>query len=250
VHPEQRAEFPAGCVFANEVVDALPVHRVRREEGELHERYVTLAEGEYREVSDSPSTPELARYFDRIGLHPPEGAVAEVCLQAEAWLADAASRLSSGYLVTIDYGGPASEIIGKATPRGGLKCFYQHGWTEDPFDRPGLQDITAPVDFTNLLRLGESLGLETALETTQRELLGFLGLSSAYRQVEAMDLPVMERQRNLRALEMLADAQGLGGFRVLLQQKQAPRFALAAEDVEALLWTPLLPAEAVMWPQA
>lgn len=249
VHPEQRAEFPAGCIIANEVVDALPWHRVQKEGGKLRERYVTLLEGEYREVSDAPSTPELACYFARVGLHPPEGAVVEVCLQAQAWLADAASRLSSGYLVTIDFGGPASEIVGKATPRGGLKCFYQHGWTEDPFDRPGLQDITAPVDFTNLLRLGESLGLETALQTTQRELLSFLGFRSAYQHVAAMDLPVLERQRNLRALELLADPQGLGGFQVLLQRKQAPRFALAAEDVEALPWTPLLPAETITWPQ-
>lgn len=249
-HPEQRAELPAGCIFANEVVDALPVHRVKQEGEELRELYVTLAGESYREVPDTLSTPELARYFDRLGVKPPEGALVEVCLQAEQWLTDAASRLASGYLVTLDFGGRAAELVGKATPRGGLKCFYRHGWTEDPFDRPGLQDITAPVDFTNLTRLGEALGLETALETTQRELLGFLGLKSAAQQIKALDLPVMERERNLRALELLADPQGLGGFRLLLQQKQAPRFALASEDVEALSWTPMLPSEVIAWPQA
>ena len=248
VHPEQRAELPFACVLANEVVDAMPVHRVKMEQGKLRELYVTLAADRYLEITGDPSVPELEAYFRRVGLWPPEGAVVEVCLQAEEWLADAAGRFASGYLVTIDYGGPARPLISDASPRGGLKCFYRHGWTEDPYDRPGLQDITAPVDFTNLALVGASLGLETALDTSQRELLRFLGIDAARRSITAQDLPVMERQRNLRAISALSDPDGLGAFRVLIQQKRAPRFSFAAEDMEPIRWTPLLPGETEEWP--
>jgi SAM-dependent MidA family methyltransferase len=152
--------------------------------------------------------------------------------------------------VTMDYGGPASELVARATPRGGLKCFSQHGWNEDPYDRPGLQDITGPVDFTNLALAGRELGLKTALETSQRELLCFLGIESLRKRVEALDLPVMERQRNLRALSALTDPQGLGAFRVLVQQKHAPSFALPPADVETTLWTPILTGRGVEWSEA
>ncbi len=249
VHPGHRAELPFGCVLANEVVDALPLHRVKLERGKLRELYVTMSADRYLETLGDPSTPELEGYFRRLNLWPPEGAVAEVCLQADEWLADAAGRIASGYLVTIDYGSSAHDLVTRATPRGGLKCFSRHGWTEDPYDRPGLQDITAPVDFTNLTLVGASLGLETALETSQGELLRFLGIESMQKRLEALDLPVMERRRNLRALSSLADPQGLGAFRVLVQQKHAPPFALIAEDVETSLWGPLLPGGPVAWPQ-
>jgi len=249
VHPGHRAELAFGCVLANEVVDALPVHRVKLEQGKLRELYVTMSADRYLETPGDLSAPELERYFHRLNLRPPEGAVVEVCLQAGEWLADAAGRIASGYLVTIDHGGSAHDLVARATPRGGLKCFSRHGWTEDPYDRPGLQDITAPVDFTNLTLIGASLGFEAALETSQGELLRFLGIESMRKRLEALDLSVMERRRNLRALSSLADPQGLGAFRVLVQQKHAPPFALAAEDVETTLWGPLLPGEPVEWPQ-
>lgn len=250
VHPNHRTELPFGCIIANEVVDAIPVHRVKMEQGTLRELHVTSVADRYLEILADPSTPDLETYFRRVDVQLPEGAVVEVCLQADEWIADVAGRIASGYLVIIDYGGPARDLVARATPRGGLKCFHRHGWSEDPYDRPGFQDITAPVDFTNLASLGASLGLETALETSQRELLRFLGIESARRHLEAQDLPVMERQRNLRALSALIAPEGLGAFRVLLQRKQAPWPALAAKDMEPVIWTPLLPGQPAEWPQA
>lgn len=247
VRPEEEAAFPSGCVLANEVVDAIPVHRVEMRGG-LRERYVAMADDRYVEVSGPPSRPELAAYFEAVGTWPPEGAVAEVCLGARAWLEEAAGRLARGYLATVDYGAPADRLYGAATPRGGLKCFSRHGWTDDPFDRPGLQDITAPVDFTQLIRASGALGLEPEPLIAQGDLLQALGLRAALAAVESRaDLPVAERERNVRAMLSLADPQGLGGFQVLLHRKGAPRPRLAPRDVEHPPWVPLFPMSQEEW---
>jgi SAM-dependent MidA family methyltransferase len=247
VRPEDGDTFACGCVVANEVVDAIPVHRVRMRGG-LQERYVVAAADRYLEVDGAPSRPELAAYFESAAVWPPEGAVAEVCLGARPWLEEAAGRLTQGYLVTVDYGAPAARLYGEATPRGGLKCFSRHGWTDDPYDRPGLQDITAPVDLTHLDRVGGELGLESEPLIAQGDLLQALGLRADLAAVESRaDLPVAERERNLRAMLSLADPHGLGGFQVLLQRKGVPRPRLVPRDVEHPPWAPFLPMAREEW---
>jgi len=243
----EMTEYAAGCVLANEVADALPVHRLRVEGERLHELYVARPAGEYAEVSGPLSTSELEAYFLRAGVRPPEGAVVEVCLEARPWLADAAARLARGYLALLDYGGAADDLYVRATPRGGLKCFSRHGWTDDPFDRPGLQDITAPVDFTDLSRAGEEAGWEASAEMTQRELLLALGAGRAGEQVAAWEGPVMERERNLRAMAALVAPEGLGRFRALIQRKGAPPLQYQGADMEATLYVPLLRSPVEEW---
>jgi SAM-dependent MidA family methyltransferase len=247
LRPEDGDAFPCGCVMANEVVDAISVHRVRMHGG-LRERYVAMAADRYLEVDGAPSLPELAAYFEAAAVWPPERAMAEVCLGARPWLEEAAGRLAQGYIVIVDYGAPAAQLYGAATPRGGLKCFSRHGWTDDPYDRPGLQDITAPVDFTHLRQVGEELGLEPEPPIAQGDLLQALGLRAALAAVESRaGLPVVERERNRRAMLSLADPQGLGGFQVLLHRKGAPRPRLAPRDVEHSPWVPLLPTAREEW---
>ena len=115
--PGPREALAFGCVLANEVVDVLPVHRVTLEGGRLRELYVGEVAGRLVEMAGPLSTLDLEEYLRRVGTRLPEGAVAEVCLQARPWLAEAASRLARGYLLLLDYGGPASGLYNEATPR-------------------------------------------------------------------------------------------------------------------------------------
>ena len=248
LHPDAEPEPARGCVIANEVVDALPVHRLRQTDAGLVEIYVSVKGENYVESEGPLSRPELATYLHEESIEPPTGSVVEICLAAREWLTDAGRRLDRGYCVTIDFGGDASALYRSATPRGGLKCFHQHGWTDDPFDRPGLLDITAPVDFTNLKRVGAEMGLALMSETSQGQLLLQLGLPAALDRMESSNLPAEQVHRNRTGIAMLADPCGLGAFRVLVQKHNAPDCALepapAAGD-----WLRLLPADVVEWPQ-
>ncbi|HEX8424081.1 MAG TPA: SAM-dependent methyltransferase, partial [Pyrinomonadaceae bacterium] len=100
--------FDVGLIFSNELLDALPVHRVRQRDGQLHELCVGLDEaGNFIWVEQEPTTPRLAAHFSRLNATLAEGHVAEVNLAAEEWLASAASVLKRGYVVTVDYGAEA-----------------------------------------------------------------------------------------------------------------------------------------------
>jgi SAM-dependent MidA family methyltransferase len=248
LHPDADPEPARGCVIANEVADALPVHRLRQTDAGLVELYVGVEGDSYVALEGPLSLPTLAAYLHDENLEPPPGSVVEICLAASDWLADASRRLDRGYCVTIDFGGGASALYGSATSRGGLKCFHQHGWTDDPFDRPGLLDITAPVDCTNLKRVGAKLGLAPMLEMSQNHLLLQLGLPTALDLLERLSLPADQLHRNHTAMAMLTDPRGLGAFRVLIQKRDAPDCAIAPVIV-AGNWFRLLPADAVEWPQ-
>lgn len=232
-------ESIVGCCFSNELVDALPVHQVVVENGELREVYVGLAERQganpdrdpepglqFQEIIDPLSTPRLADYFELIGINllaPPyeSGYRTEVNLAALDWLTTVAAKLRQGYLLTIDYGYKAERYYRPSRSQGTLQCYYQHRHHSDPFAAIGLQDITAHVDFTALERQGEKLGLQS-LELTQQGLfLMALGLGdriAALSQPEP-DTTVQEILQRRESLHALIDPAGLGNFGVLVQGK-------------------------------
>src|SRR6185437_3187800 len=109
-----------GVFFANELIDAFPVHRVRMHEGRLQEAYVEpgAAGGPNRWVWDTPSTPDLARYFRRLNLALPDGYETEVNLDMKPWIAGIARVLESGFVVVIDYGRPAARYYHPERPQG------------------------------------------------------------------------------------------------------------------------------------
>src|SRR5215510_5844928 len=131
-----------GCVFSNEFFDALPVRRIVRKSGTLREIYVTEAfveiEGDLQEVL--PDLP-LA-----------EGQLADLNTEAPRWIQRIATSLERGYHLAIDYGYEDREFY--ARPHGTLMCYWQHQATEDPYVRIGEQDMTAHVNFSDLMRVG------------------------------------------------------------------------------------------------
>jgi SAM-dependent MidA family methyltransferase len=225
-----------GCFFSNELVDALPVHQFTLEAGELREIYVTtaenltpLAEGlgeksEFIEVLGEPSTPELAKYFELVGINLApnvyeDGYRSEINLAALDWLSIVADRLQRGYVLTIDYGYPASRYYNPRRSQGTLQCYYQHRHHDNPYINIGQQDITAHVDFTALERWGERCGLDQVGFTQQGLFLMMLGLGSRLAAISYQQQPISQLLRRREALHQLIDPTGLGGFGVLVQSK-------------------------------
>ena len=220
-----------GCLLSNELFDAFPVHRVRMVGRELREVYVTLADdGRFVEALDEPSMPRLAARLASEGVELGEGWTAEVSLGAGDWMRDAAARLARGYAVTIDYGDPAERLYSERRCDGTLRAYYRHTASDDAYARVGRQDLTAHVDFTALIKAGEDVGLMPVTLMTQREFLTNLGSEVFLDAIAASDAP---KQADLKGLRSLLDPAGLGGFRVLVQAKEAPAAGLVCLDGEA-----------------
>ncbi|HEX8163009.1 MAG TPA: SAM-dependent methyltransferase [Pyrinomonadaceae bacterium] len=211
-----------GVVFSNELIDALPVHRVRASGGRLRELCVGLdAGGEFCWEEREPSTPLLAEHFARLGVTLSEGQHAEVNLEADGWLAACASRLARGYVVTVDYGATARELYDAALrPGGTLRAFRAHQFCEDLLAGPGGQDITATVNWTQLELAGRGAGLETvSLERLDK----FLMRAGALGQLESLAARAADEAERaallVSAREMILPGGMCESFQVLVQKK-------------------------------
>lgn len=155
----------SGAVVANEVLDALPVHLVHWRDSALAERGVVV-QGEgfawaERDITDAA----LREAAQKIVV--PDDYVSEVGLAARGLIQSLASRLQNGALLFIDYGFGAREFYHAQRNKGTLMCHYRHHAHDDPFYLPGLQDITAHVDFTDVAEAGIDAGLSLIGYTNQ-----------------------------------------------------------------------------------
>lgn len=217
---ERRANgLVKGCVISNELLDAFPVHRVSVRDGRLREIYVGLEQDRLVEIEDDPSTLALPAYFDALGFLPPEGARAEVNLEALAWMRSVSEALGRGAVITIDYGLPAAELYSERFLGGTLHCFYRHTVTGNWFEHIGRQDITAHVDFTSVAREGEAHGLRPVGLCSQAEFLSRLGMDRYAALLPAMGLRAVDYESNRLGIRELTDPHGLGRIRVMIQQK-------------------------------
>jgi SAM-dependent MidA family methyltransferase len=212
-----------GCLLSNEFFDALPVHRIKRASAQLLEVYVTFADGRFHETLDQPSTPEIPHYFERLDVLPGDGCYAEVGLDATRAMNEIAKRLDRGYVLTFDYGYEAAELYAPWRRDGTLRCFYRQSISTDPYQRVGMQDMTASVDFTTLRRVGEKAALRALALTDQSTFLVRMGIGEGIASV-SRDRPTdMEEYFARRNVVLdLIDPAKLGRVKVLLQGKAVP----------------------------
>lgn len=194
-----------GVVFANEVLDALPVHLLVRRDGRLMERGVAEDAGRFVWAERPCADPALAAAAEKLSL--PDGYLIEVNLAAPALTASLAERLVEGLVLFIDYGFGASEFYHPQRREGTLLCHYRHYALDDPFFLPGLTDITAHVNFSAVAEAGVNAGLELMGYTTQAAFLLDCGITGLLGEVPADDaaryLPLAnEAQRLLSPAEM------------------------------------------------
>lgn len=202
-----------GCFLSNEFIDALPVHRLKVKNKTLKEIYVGYNGLEFFETEDEVSTHALERHFVTLSLTREEGHVYEVNLDAAEWLRHISERLRKGFVITIDYGDTIDGIYREGATDGTLRCFYKHTVNKNYYDRPGEQDITAHVDFTSLMNMGKSFGLEVTGFTKQSHYLIALGILER--------LATMSNNfETLLKVKNLFHPEGMGEiFKVLIQHK-------------------------------
>lgn len=178
----------AGCVLANEVLDAMPVSIFRwSDAGEVLERGVTVDASQAFVWEDRPAPPELAAAVAaRMPALP--GYVSEINLQGEAWIAAMGGWLERGAALLVDYGFPRSEYYHPQRAGGTLMCHLRHHAHGDPFTAPGLQDITAHVDFTAMADAALQASLQVLGYTSQARFLMNAGLMELLAQLDPSDV--------------------------------------------------------------
>lgn len=174
--PERPIE---GVLLANEIIDALPVQRFRLRAGVPQELAVGQQEGRFVWV-ERPAPAALRQAVERIqaelGAPLADGYTSEYCAQIGPWLTSLAEVLKRGVMLFIDYGYPRSEYYHPQRGMGTLVCHYRHRAHDDPLILPGLQDITAFVDFSAAAQAGVSAGLDVLGFASQAQFLLGAGL--------------------------------------------------------------------------
>ena len=188
---ERLPEAFDGVVVANEVLDALPVERFAWRGDAVFELGVVTDGTGFRAV-ERPATPALAATVRHLretcGADWPDGYVSESCGRLAPWLGSLAASLGRGVMLFVDYGLPRREYYSAERRAGTLACHFRHRYHDDPYARPGLEDITAWVDFTAVAEAADAAGLEVAGYTTQAHFLIGNGLDRRLRDVGELDI--------------------------------------------------------------
>ena len=209
-----------GCFISNEFVDSFPVHRFQTHVGGVSEVYVTLDEGsQLAETLDVPSTPALVQRLRDIGQSLPDGFRGEVSIGIGSWIREVSTALERGFVITIDYGYTASELYAQERAGGTLQTYYRHTQGGSPYRRIGRQDITSHVDFSLVSSEGSEVGLRTLALVTQESFLRSMGFNGMAERLRRQRLGSREHQSNTMAMLELVKADGLGGFKVLVQER-------------------------------
>jgi SAM-dependent MidA family methyltransferase len=214
------ARIPVGCVFSNELIDALAVHRVVMRADGLKEIFVGLHDGRFVDRVAPLSTCAINEYFATQGVTLLEGQLAEAGLEACDWITEVGRRLERAYVLTIDYGHPAAELFNERHLRGTLLAYREHRVSEDFYAVPGEQDLTAHVNFTALETWGKRAGLETAGFTSQTAFLLALGEGNEFADLYDVGQSETEQIRARLQLKTLIHPEEMGErFQVLVQRK-------------------------------
>jgi SAM-dependent MidA family methyltransferase len=191
-------------VFANEFFDALPVEVL----GNHGATRIGWEAGRFVESFVSASSVEL-EYLDHYSVHPEEGERVEVGLEALRTIKDIADALKRGFLIIIDYGYVREELLA-GRHRDTIMCYRQHSVSNNPYEAPGEQDITAHVNFTALRAAGEQAGLECLGLITQAQFL--MGIGEETQFADAFEDARLPQERAKRALQLkhLVTPAGMG----------------------------------------
>jgi SAM-dependent MidA family methyltransferase len=214
-----------GLAIANEVLDALPTHRVVVRSGELREVCVGLGdEGALVDVETEPTTAAITARLGEEGVVLRDDQRAEVCLAVDDWVARAAAGLRRGVLLVIDYGHPAAELYdGTRRPAGTLAMYRGHRLGDDPYRSVGRQDLTAHVDVTAVERAAAAAGLDRLAVITQDSFLARLGVGDLLVAEQTRPGASMQSYLEARsALLRMIDPAAMGRFRVLVFGRGVP----------------------------
>lgn len=179
----------SAVVLANEVLDAMPVHRVMINDNTIKEYYVDFVEGKFAwQLQDSNITiPPLLREA--------ENYTTEINLSLSAWFAALAQCTHDSSIILIDYGFLAHEFYHPQRHMGTLMCHFRHTAHGDPLQLIGIQDITTHVNFSDVISVAEANGFNVVSFNNQAKflidngLIDFAGDIDSNQQIKTLTLP-------------------------------------------------------------
>jgi SAM-dependent MidA family methyltransferase len=199
-----------GIVLANEVLDALPVTRFRWYSSRVEEFGVVIHEGRFAwapRIADQ-MVAEACQRLAKAGGAWEEGYVSEYCPRLNAWTQSVTRSLRAGAALWFDYGLPRSQYYLPQRHEGTLLCHFQHRAHDDPFLYPGLQDITAWVDYTSLAEASRAAGFTLEGFTTQSYFLAGLRVDREMQAIAGGDANQFARLANQARQLMLPGEMG------------------------------------------
>ena len=227
-----------GVLFANEVVDALPATRFAMRQGEVYEEYVVLdGEGRLTRV-DRPADALVSgavRHVERdLGAEFVDGYRSEILPLLPYWIQAVAGALTAGLMLFIDYGYVRREYYLPERDDGTLMAHYRHHAHNDPLYLPGLNDLTASVDFTALAEAANSAGFGVAAYLPQAQFLIGAGLQDVFESRHANAADEHQRYRLSQQVKrlMLPDQMG-ERFQAMLLARGLDALPLPAELMAA-----------------
>lgn len=221
-------KIPVGCVFSNELLDALPVHRVTQRNGALEEIFVAHDGKNFSELAMSASACAIPEYFAEQQITLQDGQQAEAGLEACDWIMEIGRRLDRGFVLTIDYGHEAADLFDAHHMAGTVLAYGKHRASEEFYAAPGEQDLTAHVNFTALRMWGERSGLKVRGLMSQTNFLLALGQGNEFADLYDEGMSETERMRARLQLKTLIFPEGMGErFQVMIQEKNAGQQRLA-----------------------
>lgn len=183
-----------GIIIANEVLDAMPVHRFLQTQDELLESFISLnADGQLHETFKPSKDVRLQSYLKQAlpAVYPYQS---EANLFISDWIQQCRTMLQQGAMFLFDYGFPRHEYYHPDRNQGTLMCHYQHQMHTNPLLHIGEQDITAHVDFTHVAEAADAAGLQVAGFTNQAAFLLGNGLLSLLEDISDGDALIRANQ--------------------------------------------------------
>ena len=189
----------SGVVIANEVLDAMPVERFRRTDAAVLQQRVKLDNGRFcafYEEAPQLLASKVRSIEDELGRELEAGYESEVSLSVPAWIGDLAGAIEQGFIFLLDYGCARREYYNVDRSAGWMRCHYRHRAHDDPLILPGIQDITAWVDFTAVAEAAVNAGLEISGYLPQSLFIAGGGLD---HELATFDTLSLEQQLALSA---------------------------------------------------
>jgi SAM-dependent MidA family methyltransferase len=229
-----------GVILANEVADALPFQCFAVTGNGYAERGVALDANSVPVWAERKADLRLESELQQLSASLPaplaEGFRGELCTRLGPWTAGLADALGSGAIMLFDYGLGRGELYHPQRDAGTLRCHYRHRAHDDPFWHPGLQDITAWVDFTRLAEAAAAAGLSVAGYCTQAAFLLGAGIEAELaREGDALE----HAQRASIARQLLLPGEMGETFKAMLLTRDgvaaAAHAAFSVQDLRRLL---------------
>lgn len=208
-----------GFIFSNELIDALPVHVIEKDKGELKEIMVTIENGQLTEIPIPLKNEKIMMFLKESGLQLMDNQRIEIPLQMESIIKQISTTLERGFVVTVDYGYSNEEWMEPIHRDGSLRGYFKHEQVNNVLMHPGEMDITSHVHFDSFTQIGKKCGLKLLSKQRQDEFLMSIGILQELEEHYDPN-PFSATSRRNRAIKSLIIPSGLSAyFHAIVQSK-------------------------------